>query len=143
MGVGDPVGMVEAVALGVDLFDCVLPTRLARHGTVLTVGRGGSTCATAAYAADDGPLDPTCGCAVCARWSRGYLRHLLLVDEPTAPRLLTHPQPGLDARARRPHPGRRRGGDAGRARAEVAERWPAGRAAVPEARMAASASGCG
>jgi queuine tRNA-ribosyltransferase len=88
MGVGDPAGLVEAIGLGVDLFDCVLPTRLARHGTVLTAAgrfnlRGG------AYARDDGPLDPTCESAVCDRWARAYLRHLLRVDEPTAPRLLT------------------------------------------------------
>ena len=88
MGVGDPIGMVEAIALGVDMFDCVLPTRLARHGTILTSG-GRLNLRNAAHATDDGPLDPTCGCPVCARWSRAYLRHLLLVSEPTAPRLLT------------------------------------------------------
>ena len=88
MGLGDPLGMVDAVARGVDMFDCVLPTRLARHGTLLTSG-GRINLRNRRYAADDGPLDPTCGCAVCARWSRGYLRHLLSVAEPTAPRLLT------------------------------------------------------
>ena len=88
MGVGDPVGMLEAIALGVDQFDCVLPTRLARHGTVLTAA-GRMQLRNAANAADDGPLDPTCPCPVCGRWSRAYLRHLLMVAEPTAPRLLT------------------------------------------------------
>ena len=88
MGLGDPAGLVEAVALGVDLFDCVLPTRLARHGSVLTTG-GRLNLRNARFARDDGPLDPACGCAVCARWSRAYLRHLLQVDEPTAPRLIT------------------------------------------------------
>jgi queuine tRNA-ribosyltransferase len=88
MGVGDPVGIVEAVARGVDLFDCVLPTRLARHGTILTSG-GRLNLRNAAHAADDSPLDPACPCPVCARWSRGYLRHLLIVHEPSAPRLLT------------------------------------------------------
>jgi queuine tRNA-ribosyltransferase len=88
MGVGDPAGLVEAIGLGVDLFDCVLPTRLARHGTVLT-STGRFNLRGGAYALDDGPLDPTCECAVCRRWSRAYLRHLLRVDEPTAPRLLT------------------------------------------------------
>ena len=88
MGVGDPLGLVEAVALGVDMFDCVLPTRLAATARS-SPRRGGSTCATRRYADDAGPLDPACGCEVCARWSRGYLRHLLPVDEPTAPRLLT------------------------------------------------------
>jgi queuine tRNA-ribosyltransferase len=88
MGVGDPVSIVEAVALGVDMFDCVLPTRLGRHGTALTsVGR--LSVRAARNATDGGPLDPGCGCRVCARFSRGYLRHLLLVDEPTAGRLIT------------------------------------------------------
>jgi queuine tRNA-ribosyltransferase len=88
MGVGDPLGMVEAIARGVDLFDCVLPTRLGRHGTILT-DAGRLNLRNAAYARDPGPLDQACPCAVCARWSRSYLRHLLRVDEPTAPRLLT------------------------------------------------------
>jgi queuine tRNA-ribosyltransferase len=88
MGLGDPIGMVEAVALGIDLFDCVLPTRFARHGTILTAA-GRYNLKRAENATDDGPLDATCACAVCARWSRAYLRHLLVVDEPTAPRLLT------------------------------------------------------
>jgi queuine tRNA-ribosyltransferase len=88
MGVGDPVGMVEAMALGIDLFDCVLPTRFGRHGTILsTAGRYNLKRAENADA--DAPLDATCGCPVCARWSRAYLRHLMVVDEPTAPRLLT------------------------------------------------------
>ena len=88
MGVGDPVGLVEAVGLGVDMFDCVLPTRLGRHGTVLT-DAGRLNLRNARFATDDGPLDPACPCPVCARWSRGYLRHLLQVGEPTAARLLT------------------------------------------------------
>ena len=88
MGVGDPVGLVEAVARGIDLFDCVIPTRFARHGTILT-RTGRYNLKRAENATDAGPLDPTCGCAVCARYSRGYLRHLLQVGEPTAPRLLT------------------------------------------------------
>jgi queuine tRNA-ribosyltransferase len=88
MGVGDPVGLVEAIALGVDMFDCVLPTRLARHGTVLT-SRGRMQLRNAAFARDDGPLDPACGCDVCGTWSRAYLRHLLMVGELTAMHLLT------------------------------------------------------
>jgi queuine tRNA-ribosyltransferase len=88
MGVGDPVGLAEAVARGVDLFDCVLPTRLARHGTVLTAA-GRLSLRNAAHRDDDTPLDPTCSCPVCARWSRGYLRHLLLVGEPGVARLVT------------------------------------------------------
>ncbi|MEY2476113.1 MAG: queuine tRNA-ribosyltransferase [Actinomycetota bacterium] len=88
MGVGDPVGLVEAIALGVDMFDCVLPTRLARHGTVLT-STGRLSLRNAAFATDGEPLDPTCGCTVCGRWSRAYLRHLLRLGEPTAARLVT------------------------------------------------------
>jgi queuine tRNA-ribosyltransferase len=88
MGVGDPVGLMEAVALGVDQFDCVAHTRMARHGSILT-GEGRLNLRNARFAVDDGPLDPACGCPTCRRWSRGYLRHLLGVGEPTAWRLLT------------------------------------------------------
>ena len=88
MGVGDPVSLIEAIALGVDQFDCVLPTRLGRHATALT-SEGKLKLKAARYAGDDGPVDPTCGCDVCARHSRGYLRHLFGVAEPTAARLLT------------------------------------------------------
>jgi len=88
MGVGDPAGLVEAVAAGVDLFDCVLPTRHGRHGTVLTDG-GRLNLRNSRFAADERPLDPACPCRVCARWSRAYLRHLLSVREPTGPRLVT------------------------------------------------------
>lgn len=88
MGVGDPVGLMEAVALGVDQFDCVAPTRMARHGSILTA-TGRLNLRNAAFAADPAPLDPSCTCSTCGRWSRGYLRHLLVVGEPTAWRLLT------------------------------------------------------
>jgi queuine tRNA-ribosyltransferase len=88
MGVGDPVGLVEAIALGVDMFDCVLPTRVARHGRVLT-STGRINLKNAVHTRDDGPLDPACSCMVCARWSRAYLRHLVQVEEPAAARLLT------------------------------------------------------
>ncbi len=88
MGVGDPLALVDGVALGVDQFDCVLPTRLGRHGTVLT-SAGRLTLRRAAHADDPGPLDPACGCPVCQRWSRAYLRHLLVVGEPVAGRLVT------------------------------------------------------
>ncbi len=88
MGLGDPLGIVESVALGVDLFDCVIPTRHARHGTILSA-EGRYNLKRAENATADVPLDHTCGCPVCARWSRAYLRHLLVVDEPTAPRLIT------------------------------------------------------
>ena len=88
MGVGDPVSMLESIALGVDMFDCVLPTRLARHGTALT-STGRYRVRGARHAGDDAPLDPACTCRVCRRFSRGYIRHLLVVGEPTAGRLLT------------------------------------------------------
>jgi queuine tRNA-ribosyltransferase len=88
MGVGDPVSMVESVALGVDMFDCVLPTRLARHGTALT-DSGRFQLKGARYAGDSSPVDPGCGCPVCERFSRGYIRHLLVIGEPTGGRLLT------------------------------------------------------
>ncbi|MEI7622165.1 MAG: tRNA guanosine(34) transglycosylase Tgt [Actinomycetes bacterium] len=88
MGVGDPVSIVEAVALGVDMFDCVLPTRLARHGTILTTS-GRMNLRNARFADDPEPLEPGCSCEACARWSRAYLRHLMMVNEPTAARLTT------------------------------------------------------
>jgi queuine tRNA-ribosyltransferase len=88
MGLGDPLGLVDAVARGIDMFDCVLPTRFARHGTLLTAA-GRLNLNNRRFADDAGPVDPACSCGVCARWSRGYLRHLLNVDEPTAGRLLT------------------------------------------------------
>jgi queuine tRNA-ribosyltransferase len=103
MGVGDPCGIIEAVNLGVDLFDCVLPTRLARHGTLLT-GDGRLNVRNAVHARDPRPIDDDCSCSVCARWSRGYLRHLFVVQEPTAARLATihnvHWLLGLVRRAR-------------------------------------------
>ncbi len=88
MGVGDPVGLIEAVALGVDMFDCVIPTRLARHGTVLT-SSGRMSLRNAKFAKDPRPLDESCVCSTCVSSSRAYLRHLLLVSEPTVLRLLT------------------------------------------------------
>jgi queuine tRNA-ribosyltransferase len=88
MGVGDPAGMVEAVANGVDLFDCVLPTRLARHGTVLT-SEGRINLRNARFASDDGPLDHDDPCPLVGRYSRAYLRHLFQVREITAMRVVT------------------------------------------------------
>jgi len=88
MGLGDPVGIVESVARGVDMFDCVLPTRLARHGTVLTdAGRYNLT--RSEFASSSEPIDPSWPESPAARWSKGYLRHLLLTKEPTAARILT------------------------------------------------------
>ena len=88
MGVGDPASLVEAVALGVDQFDCVMQSRLGRHGTALT-STGRVQVKNLRFAESDSPLDPDCSCKVCARHSVGYLRHLFQVGEPTASRLLT------------------------------------------------------
>ncbi len=88
MGVGDPASLVEAVGLGVDQFDCVMQTRLGRHGTALT-STGRFQVKGARHADSDDPLDAACPCEVCARHSRGYLRHLFRVGEPTASRLLS------------------------------------------------------
>ena len=88
MGVGDPASIVEAVALGVDQFDCVLQTRLGRHGTALT-SQGKVQVKNARHARDDSPLDPECDCWVCATHSRGYLRHLAQTGEPTGARLVS------------------------------------------------------
>ena len=88
MGVGDPASLVEAVGLGVDQFDCVMQTRLGRHGTAFT-STGRFQAKAARNAELDEPLDDACPCVVCARHSRGYIRHLLQVGEPTASRLLS------------------------------------------------------
>jgi len=88
MGVGDPASMVEAVGLGVDQFDCVMQTRLGRHGTAL-VSTGRLNIKRNEFALSDDPIDANCGCQVCRRHSRGYLRHLFKVAEPTAARLLS------------------------------------------------------
>ncbi len=88
MGLGDPAGLVEVVGRGIDMFDCVLPTRHARHGTVLTTA-GKFNLRNARFATDQLPLDPEFPASPAANWSRAYLRHLLMTDEPTGRRLLT------------------------------------------------------
>jgi queuine tRNA-ribosyltransferase len=80
MGVGTPADLVEGVARGVDLFDCVLPTRLARHHAAL-LRHGRINILAAAYAQDASPLDPQCHCYTCRKFSRAYLRHLVLAKE--------------------------------------------------------------
>ncbi|HUP19499.1 MAG TPA: tRNA guanosine(34) transglycosylase Tgt [Gemmatimonadota bacterium] len=89
MGVGFPEDVVAAVARGIDLFDCVAPTRHGRTGAAFTRD-GRVNVGNARFAEDDAPLDPGCGCAVCATWSRGYVRHLFKSDEMLGPRLLSH-----------------------------------------------------
>jgi queuine tRNA-ribosyltransferase len=80
MGVGTPEEIVEYASLGVDMMDCVLPTRAARHGLLFT-SEGKVSIKQARYAQDAGPLDPNCGCGVCQRYSRAYLRHLYASNE--------------------------------------------------------------
>ena len=80
MGVGTPEEIVEYADLGIDMMDCVLPTRAARHGLLFT-SEGKVSIKQAKYAGDDNPLDPNCSCQVCRRYSRAYLRHLYASNE--------------------------------------------------------------
>lgn len=84
MGVGMPEDIIDAVSLGVDMFDCVLPTRNARNGTLFT-GTGRMSIKNARYLDDERPVDEACGCYTCSRFSRAYLRHLYVARE-----LLSH-----------------------------------------------------
>jgi queuine tRNA-ribosyltransferase len=88
MGVGTPFDIVQAVQQGVDMFDCVLPTRNARNGMLFTRA-GRLVIKNARYAADEGPIDPGCSCYTCRHYSRAYLRHLYLAEEILAMRLNT------------------------------------------------------
>jgi queuine tRNA-ribosyltransferase len=88
MGVGYPLDLVDGAMAGVDLFDCVIPTRSARFGTAFT-SAGRVTIKHARHRADPAPLDPVCPCYTCGRFSRAYLRHLFTANELLAPRLLT------------------------------------------------------
>jgi len=80
MGVGTPADLVEAIARGIDMFDCVLPTRIARNGSILTRG-GRINLRNRRFIDDAGPLDEGCDCYTCARFSRAYLRHLFMAGE--------------------------------------------------------------
>jgi queuine tRNA-ribosyltransferase len=88
MGVGRPEDLVEAVAAGIDLFDCVMPTRNARNGTLFT-SQGKVNIKREQYRSDPLPLDPNCACETCAHYSRAYLRHLFVSNEILASRLNT------------------------------------------------------
>ncbi len=88
MGAGTPEDLIECVARGIDMFDCVLPTRNARNGQLFT-SEGRINIKNARYAEDDGPIDPACGCYTCRTHSRAYLRHLYLAGEMTAGSLNT------------------------------------------------------
>jgi queuine tRNA-ribosyltransferase len=80
MGVGTPEEIVDYANMGIDMMDCVLPTRAARHGLLFT-SQGRVSIKQARYASDDNPLDPNCACRVCRRYSRAYLRHLYAANE--------------------------------------------------------------
>ncbi len=88
MGIGDPAGILEVVARGIDLFDCVLPTRTARTGSALTWA-GRLNLRNARFARDPAPLEDGCGCPACARFSRAYVRHLVTQQELLGLRLLS------------------------------------------------------
>jgi queuine tRNA-ribosyltransferase len=88
LGIGDPDGVLEVIARGVDTFDCVLPTRTARTGSALT-REGRLNLRNARFAADARPLDPECGCPACSRFSRAYIRHLVNQQEILGLRLLS------------------------------------------------------
>jgi queuine tRNA-ribosyltransferase len=89
MGVGYPDDLLEAVARGCDLFDCVAPTRNARHGTAWTREEGQVNLKAARFRRDRSALDPSCDCTTCARYDRAYLRHLVVAGEWLAMRLLS------------------------------------------------------
>lgn len=104
MGLGTPPQLLELIARGVDLFDCVLPTRLARNGTAFTAG-GTLNLKNAEFALQTGPLEEGCSCPACRGFSRGYIRHLLKAEEILGLRLVTlhnlHFYLGLTSRVRR------------------------------------------
>ena len=83
MGIGYPEQIVEYAAMGVDMMDCVLPTRAARHGLLFT-SEGRINIKNARFIQDQGAPDPNCSCPVCSRYSRAYLRHLYVAGEPLA-----------------------------------------------------------
>ena len=89
MGVGRPEQIADYVALGIDMMDCVLPTRAARHACIYT-SEGRVLIRNARYSQDQRPLDPACCCSVCKRYTRAYLRHLFAAGELTAATLATH-----------------------------------------------------
>jgi queuine tRNA-ribosyltransferase len=88
MGVGTPPQMLEMIARGVDMFDCVLPTRAGRNGKIFTA-RGSYAIKNAAYREDFGPLEEGCNCYACRNFSRAYIRHLFWANEILGLRLMT------------------------------------------------------
>jgi queuine tRNA-ribosyltransferase len=88
MGLGTPPQLVEMVARGIDMFDCVLPTRVARNGTAFTAA-GSLNLKNACFTLDEGPIEEGCDCYACANFSRAYLRHLVKAEEILGLRLIT------------------------------------------------------
>jgi queuine tRNA-ribosyltransferase len=88
MGVGDPLDILEGVERGIDMFDCVLPTRIARHGNAFSK-TGKMNLRNAKYKMDFTPLESDCDCYTCQHYTRGYIRHLLMSDEALGGRLLS------------------------------------------------------
>ena len=88
MGLGTPPQLLELIARGMDLFDCVLPTRLARNGTAFTAG-GTVNLKNAEFALDKRPIDENCACPACQEFTRGYIRHLIKAEEILGLRLIT------------------------------------------------------
>ena len=88
MGLGTPPQVVELIARGIDMFDCVFPTRVARNGTAMT-WKGRLVIKNAEYAHDFGPIDENCGCYACRNYSLAYIRHLVRVNEIFGLRLMT------------------------------------------------------
>ena len=88
MGVGSPGAILDAVERGVDMFDCVLPTRIARHGTAMT-SKGRLILKNACFEKDFTPLDPKCDCYCCKNYTKAYLHHLIKAEEMLAPRLIS------------------------------------------------------
>jgi tRNA-guanine transglycosylase len=127
LGIGEPEDLIRCVERGIDTFDCVAPTRHARHGVLLTAD-GPLTITKAAYREDDGPVDPACACPTCATFSRAYLRHLFVAEELLAYTLATTHNLafilGLMARIR----AALADGSLAALKAEVLDRYGAGRA---------------
>jgi queuine tRNA-ribosyltransferase len=88
MGLGTPPQMIEMIARGIDMFDCVLPTRLARNGTAFTA-RGTLNLKNAEFVMQKGPIENGCACPACQEFSRGYIRHLIKAEEILGLRLIT------------------------------------------------------
>src|SRR5690625_4687551 len=89
MGVGSPGSLIDGAIRGIDMFDCVLPTRIARNGTCMT-SQGRVVIKNAKYQTDLSPLDPECDCYTCRNYTKAYLRHLIKADETFGIRLTTY-----------------------------------------------------